>query len=50
MGAVRETALLGVFKDFPEIAGQFFALHIEGAKALDTWGIDEIAITYSYHL
>ena len=41
VGAVRETTLLGEFKNLLEIAGQLLTLHIEGAKALDAWGVDE---------
>jgi hypothetical protein len=46
VGTVGEAALLGKLEDFLEIAGQLFALHIEGAKALDTWGVDEVTISY----
>ena len=41
MGAVGEAALLGEFEDFLEVAGEFFAFHVEGTKALDARGIDE---------
>jgi hypothetical protein len=39
VSAVRETAILGEAKNLLEITCQFFRLHIEGAEALDTWGI-----------
>ena len=42
MGTIREATLLGELEDFLEIAGQFLAFHIEGAKAFDAWSIDEI--------
>jgi hypothetical protein len=45
MGAVRKTALLGIFEYLTEIAGQFLAFHIEGTEALDAWGVDEVGIT-----
>ena len=41
VGAVAEAALLGELEDFLEIAGQFLAFHIEGAKAFDAWSVDE---------
>ena len=41
MGAVGKTALLGELENFLKVAGQFFTLHIEGAKAFDTWGVDQ---------
>ena len=41
VGAVGEAALLGELKDFAEVAGELFALHVEGAKALDAGRIDE---------
>jgi hypothetical protein len=50
MGAIRKTAILGEMEDFLEVAGQLLTLHIEGTKALDSWSVDEVAITYSDHL
>jgi hypothetical protein len=44
MGTVREAALLRELKNLLEIACQFLLLHIKGAKALDTWCIDEPAV------
>ena len=41
VGAVGEAALLGELEDFAEIAGQLLTLHVEGAKTLDAWRIDE---------
>ena len=42
MGAVRETAVLREMEDILEIAGNLLRLHIERAKALDAWSVDEI--------
>ena len=41
VGTVGEAALFGELKNFLEITRQFLALHIEGAKALDTWGVNK---------
>ena len=43
VGAVAEAALFGELKDFLEVAGQFFALHVERAEAFDARGVDEVA-------
>ena len=43
VGAVGEAAVLGEVEDFLEVAGQFLALHVEGAKALNARSVDEIA-------
>ena len=39
--AVGKAALTGELENFAEIAGKLFTLHVEGAKALDAWGVDE---------
>ena len=41
VGAVREAALLGILKDFAEVAGYLLWLHVEGAEPLDTGRVDE---------
>ena len=47
VGAVAEAALLGELEDFLEIAGEFLALHIKGAEALDAWSVDEPSVIIS---
>ena len=42
VGAVREAAVLGEMEDILEIAGNLLGLHVEGAKALDAWSVDDI--------
>ena len=41
MSAVGETTLLRELENLLEIARQLFTFHIEGAKTLDAWGVDE---------
>ena len=41
VGAVGETALFRELKNLLEITRQFLALHIKGAEALDTWGVNK---------
>ena len=42
MGTVGETAVLGETEDFLEVTRQLLWLHVEGAKALDAWGVDDV--------
>ena len=41
MGAVRKATIFGEMEDLTKVACQFLRLHIEGAKAFDTWCVDE---------
>ena len=41
VGTVGEAALFRELKNLLEITRQFFALHIKGAEALDTWGVNK---------
>ena len=51
VGAVGEPAILGEAEDFLEVAGYFFGLHIEGAKAAYAGRVDDIsAIGQLQHL
>ena len=41
VSAVRETAVLREMENLLEVAGEFLWFHIERAKALDAWSVDE---------
>ena len=42
IGTVAILALVGELENFREVVANLFNLHVEGAKALDAWSVDDV--------